>query len=144
MGRNGVTGIIVPVPSQITNRIFHHHEVYAMVATDDRRTEVAEGDRIFFYDTGGKGLEGEAVIEKLTFEPASKVKLYGNDLYLSLEELERYLADAHADDDDAEMLVLKVEGATKYSRPLKCTLEMEGGSVYMTKQVFSQIVGENQ
>jgi hypothetical protein len=47
LGKNGVTGIIVPLPSEITDRIFHHHEVFAM-AVEDPSTDLTEGDRIFF------------------------------------------------------------------------------------------------
>ena len=78
-------------------------------------TELSEGDRIFFYDTGGKGLEGEAYIEKISLEPAKEVRRYGHDLYLTGDELSKYLADA-GKGEDARMLVLKVEDATKYSR----------------------------
>jgi len=141
MGRNGVTGIIVPLPSEITNRIFHHHEVYAMTV-EEPSTELAEGDRIFFYDTGGKGLEGEARIEKISFEPARDVRRYDHDLYLSGDELGRYLLDA-GKDGDATMLVLRVEDATKYSRPLKCGVVVGKEGVYVNKEISEQIVHDN-
>jgi hypothetical protein len=142
MGKGAVTGIIVPVPSELTNRIFHHHEVYAMLAEADA-TELSEGDRVFFYDTGGKGLEGEAYIEKISFEPAEDVRRYGHDLYLTGDELSKYLADA-GKGEDATMLVLKVEDATKYSRPLKCSLSVGKDGHYMTGEVFARIMNENQ
>src|ERR1035437_10365616 len=99
MGKNGVTGIIVPIPSEVINRIFHHHEVYATLARDGHQTDLTEGDRIFFYETGGKGLEGKAIIEKISFQHAREVKLYGHDLYLSADELDKYLADAKKDNE---------------------------------------------
>jgi hypothetical protein len=144
MGKNGVTGIIVSIPSEVINRIFHHHEIYAMLARGDHQTDLTEGDRIFFYDAGGKGLEGEAIIEKISFQRAREVKLYGRDLYLSAEELDKYLADVNEDNEDAEMLVLKVEDATKYTKPLKCGLKIESRGVYMNKEIFAQVIRENQ
>ena len=142
MGKNGVTGIIVPLPSQITDRIFHHHEVYAMLVERDS-TELAEGDRIFFYDPSGSGLEGEALIEKISFEAARDVKRYDHDLYLTGDELEGYLAEA-GKSDDATMLVVRVEDATKYSRPLRCSLTVGKGGVYVNKEVSARIMRENQ
>jgi hypothetical protein len=141
MGKNGVTGIIVPLPSEITNRIFHHHEVYAMIA-EQPSTDLAVGDRIFFYDTGGKGLEGEALIEEISFHPARDVRRYDHDFYLSGDELGRYLSDA-GKDGDATMLVLKVEDATKYSRPLKCSVVVGKDGVYLNKEISDQIMREN-
>jgi hypothetical protein len=142
MGKNGVTGIIVPVPSEITNRIFHHHEVYAMVA-EHASTELSEGDRIFFYDAARRVLEGEAEVEKISFEPARDVRRYAHDLYLSGDELGSYLA-AEGKSEDSTMLVIKVEDATKYSRPLKCSLNVGKQGAYVNKEVSAQIMRENQ
>ncbi len=141
MGKNGVTGVIVPLGSEITNRIFHHHEVYAM-AVPSPSTDLAVGDRIFFWDTAGKGLEGEALIEKITFEPAGDLRRYGLDLYLFGEELAVYLTERGLKE-DATMLVLKVNEPTKYSKPLRCSLKVGRDGVYVDTEVMAQIMREN-
>ena len=142
MGRNGVTGIIVSLTSEVADRIFHHHEVYAMLS-EKGTTELSEGDRFFLYDTTGKWLEGEASIEKVSFEPAREVRGYGHDLYLTGDELTRYLSDAGGDD-DSNMLVLKVEDATKYSRPVKCSVPVGKDGIYVDPKLSAKILRENQ
>lgn len=140
LGRE-VTGIIVPLQSTITNRIFHHHDIYAIV-WPQHSTKLDAGDRVFFYDPA-KGLEGEAAIESMSFERARDVKRYGHDLYLSGEELDGYLRESGADE-NSRMLVIKLAGATKYSRPLKCSLQVGKQGHYVTAEVFKSVLNENQ
>jgi hypothetical protein len=137
-----VVGIIVPVSSEITNRIFHHHEVYALLSPSGS-SKLKVGGRIFFCDTGGRGLEGEASIEKIAFEPAKDIKKrYGRDFYLSEEELNKYLSESGANE-NSTMLVIVTGGATKYSRPLGCNLQVGMEGQYVTPDVFKSIMAEN-
>lgn len=142
MGKNGVIGLIVPLSSEFTDRIFHHHETYAMVS-EDGATDVQPGDRLFFYDTAGRGLEGEALIEEVSFESARDLLARAHDLYLSADELTDYLRREGRTEYD-ELLVLKVEDATKYFRPLKCTLQVPRGGLCLNASISAQIMRENQ
>jgi hypothetical protein len=142
MGNNGVTGIIVPLDGEIINRVFHHRPIIAMFV-EKFPSDLAVGDRAFLYEAaGGRVLEGEGSIISISHEPVEDVSVYGAELSLSGDELDRYVAASRKDAGD-RMLVLKLQDAIKYVRALKCSLQVGSDGIYMTKTVFSTILAEN-
>ncbi len=142
MGKNGVTGIIVPLESQITDRVFHHRPIIPLFV-DRFPSDLAAGDRAFFYEKGGgRVLEGEGTIEAISMEPADGVRKYGKELCFSPEELTSYVSTSAKQITD-NMLVLKIRDAVKYARALKCSMPVSSDGEYVTQSVFSRILSEN-
>lgn len=142
MGKNGVTGIIVPLEAQIIDRVFHHRPMIALFV-DSFPSDLEEGDRTFLYETGGgRVLEGEGSIVEISRAKAEDVRKFGHELSVSADELDRYVAESGRNGSD-DMLVLKLQDAIKYVRPLKCSLQVGRDGVYMTTDVFSKILAEN-
>jgi hypothetical protein len=142
MGKNGVTGIIVPLEAQIIDRVFHHRPVVAMFV-DKFPSDLEVGDRIFLYETGGgKVLLGEGAIAGISHETSEDALKYGKELCLSPQELDEYISESGRKPSE-KMLVLKVQDAIKYSKALKSSLPVGKDGAYMTKVVFSKILAEN-
>jgi hypothetical protein len=142
MGKNGVTGIIVPLDGETINRVFHHRPIIVMFV-DSFPSDLEAGDRVFLYESaGGRVLEGEGSIVGISRESAEDVRKYGAELSVSSEELDRYVAASGRKVSD-DMLVLKVQDAIKYVKALKCSMPVGKDGTYMTKVVFSTILAEN-
>lgn len=142
MGKNGVTGIIVPLDGETINRVFHHRPIIVMFV-EKFPTDMAVGDRVFLYESGGaRVLEGEGSVVSITREAADEVRRYAGELSISGDELDRYVARSGKKGTD-DMVVLKVQDAIKYVRALKCSLQVGNDGMYMTAAVFSTILAEN-
>lgn len=142
MGTNGVTGIVVPLEVDVIDRVFHHRPIIPLFV-DKFPSDLAVGDRVFLYEKGGgRVLEGEGSISAIALERADEARRYGKELCLSSEELDEYIASSGKGPHD-ELLVLKVEDAVKYARPLKCSVPVASGGTYMTSEVFSRVLEEN-
>lgn len=142
MGKNGVTGIIVPLESQITDRVFHHRPIIPLFV-ERLPSDLAVGDTAFFYEKGGaRVLEGEGIVESVSMESVEAARKYGKELCLSSEELDRYVSSSAKQNDDM-ILVLKIRDAVKYARALKCSLPVGRDGEYVTQAVFSRILSEN-
>ena len=143
MGKNGVTGMIVPLEGETINRVLHHRPVIA-IFVDDFPSDLEPGDRAFFYVTGGaRILDAEGGVASISREPVRDVRKYGNDLSLSTQELDEYAGRSGKTEDD-EMLVMKIDAPTKYIKPMKCTRPIPRDGTYMTAETFFSILGENQ
>jgi hypothetical protein len=143
MGKNGVTGIIVPLDDEVIHRIFHHQPVIA-IFVESVPADLEVGDRAFLYEKGGAVLEGEGSIAGISHEAAGEVrKKHGDGLSLSGDELEGYIASSGKQGSD-QMLVLTLQDPIKYMKPLRCSgLSVGRDGTYMTKAVFSSILAEN-
>jgi hypothetical protein len=142
MGKNGVTGIILPLEGRITDRVFHHRPVIPMFV-EAFPVDLAVGDTAFFYEKGGaRVLEGEGVVESMSREPVADVRKRGKELCLSTEELDEYVSASGKGAGDG-MLVLKIRDAVKYARALKCSLPVARDGAYVDGGVFSKILAEN-
>jgi hypothetical protein len=142
MGKNGVTGIIIPLDGETINRVFHHRPIIALFV-EKFPSDLAVGDTAFLYETGGgRVLEGEGSIVGITHETADEVRKHGTELSVSGDELDRYLAASGKKNSD-KMLVLKLEDPIKYVKALKCGMPVGKDGTYMTKVVFSTILAEN-
>ena len=143
MGKNGVTGIILPLEGETINRVLHHRPIIALFV-DEFPSDLEPGDRAFLYVTGGQRvLDVEGGILTVARAPASEVRGYGNELSVSPQELDMYIGRAGKSVDD-EMLVLKLEAPTKYIKPMKCSKQIPKDGTYMTVETFFSILGENQ
>jgi hypothetical protein len=142
MGKNGVTGIVVPLDGEVINRVFHHRPIVAMFV-DKFPDDLEVGDRTFLYEKGGgRVLEGEGIIVGVSQETADDVRKMGAELSLNVDELDRYVTESGKKGTD-KMLVLKVKDAIKYAKALKCSVPIGKDGAYMTKVVFSTILSEN-
>ncbi len=142
MGKNGVTGIILPLEGETINRVLHHRPVIAMFV-DDFPSDLEPGDRAFLYVVGGQRvLDAEGGIASVAREPARDVRRYGNELSVSLQELDEYL-DRSGKSEEDEMLVMKIDAPTKYIKPMKCSKPIPRDGTYMTAETFFSILGEN-
>jgi hypothetical protein len=143
MGKNHVTGIIVPLEASIIDRVFHHRPVIAIFARESPR-DLEVGDRIFLYETGGgRVLLGEATVTGISTEKAGSVRAIGHELSVSPEELDEYVATKRKTGDD-DMLVLKTKDAVKYSRALKWNgMKTDEDWAYLTDEVFKSIMSQN-
>jgi hypothetical protein len=142
MGQNGVTGIIIPLESHITDRVFHHRPIIPLFV-DRFPSDLSVGDTAFFYEKGGgRVLEGEGSIAAISMESADEARRYGKELCLSPEELDGYVSASGKRSSD-RMLILKIEDAVKYARALKCSVPVGRGGEYLTQGVFSKILSEN-
>jgi hypothetical protein len=142
MGKNGVSGIIVSLEGETINRVFHHRPVIPLFV-DSFPSDLEAGDRAFLFVKGGEGvLDGEGSISSVRREQVSAVRLYGGSLSLSGEELDRYVKESGKGESDY-MLVLSLEDATKYARPMKCPLSIPSDGLYMTAETYFAILREN-
>lgn len=144
MGRNGVLGIIIPISEDdIMHDIFHGKSVYASLARGND-TDLAEGDRILFYDSGEThNLEGEAVITDITFEPASRVlEIDESALYTDRKLFARYLSSL-PEGDASTLRVIHFKEPIMYAKPVRCNLTIPEEGAYMTAEVFSRIAKQN-
>jgi len=142
MGKNGVTGMIVPLEGETINRVLHHRPIIAMFV-DEFPSDLEPGDRAFLYVTGGaRILDAEGGISSVSREPVREVRKYGADLSLSVQELDEYVGRSRKSEND-EMLVLKIDAPTKYTKPMKCTRPIPRDGTYMTAETFFSILGEN-
>jgi len=143
LGKNGVTGIIVPLDGGTIDRVFHHRPIIP-IFVDRFPSDLEPGDRAFLYVSGGaRVIDGEGGISSVTREPLSDVRLYAGELCLSDNELDDYAASSRKTERD-EMLVLKLDQPTKYVKAMKCSLKIPSDGVYMTSETFYHILGENR
>jgi len=142
MGKNGVTGMIIPLDGETINRVFHHRPIIAMFVKEFP-SDLEVGDRVFLYESGGaRVLEGEGSIVSITREAANDVRGYAGELSISGDELDSYVSGSGKKGGDP-MLVLKLQDAIKYVRALKCSVPVGKDGMYMTREVFSTILAEN-
>jgi len=140
MGRNGVLGIIVPIPDDdVMHDIFHGRSVYASLATGDD-TDLGKGDRIYFYDSGEThNLEGEAVITDVAYEPALKVlDIDERAFYMDRHRFTDYVSSL-PEGDASVLRVLYFKDPTVYATPVGCDQTIPEEGAYMTSEVFSRI-----
>ena len=143
MGKNGVTGIIVPLEAETIDRVLHHRPVVPLFV-DEYPSDLELGDRAFFLEVGGgKVLQAEGSVSSIARETVSQVRLYGNDLCLSSQELTNHVRSRSKSEGD-QMLVLKIDQPTKYIRAIKCTIAVPRGGLYMTAERYFTILHENQ
>ncbi|MDA4132620.1 MAG: hypothetical protein OK454_05785 [Thaumarchaeota archaeon] len=145
MGKNGVLGIIIPISEDdVMHDIFHGRSVYASLAKGDE-TDLAKGDRIFFYDSAETHtLEGEALITAVAFEPASQVLTIDEGaLYIDRRRFADYVSSL-PEGDGSILRVLYFKDPTMYATPLKCDQTVPEGGAYMTGEVFSRIAKQNR
>jgi hypothetical protein len=142
MGKNGVTGFIVPMDAESAHMVFHHRPVIPLFV-ESFPDDLEVGDRAFLYVSGGRIIDGEGGVSSITREQVGDVRRYGDQLCLSREELDRYVADSKKTESD-DMLVLKIEEPTKYIKPMKCGMPIPRDGVYMTAEVFFTILRENR
>ncbi|MGD0638395.1 MAG: hypothetical protein ABSA72_10200 [Nitrososphaerales archaeon] len=142
MGKNGVTGMIVPLEGETINRVLHHRPIIA-IFVDEFPSDLEPGDRAFLYVTGGaRILDAEGGVASVSREPVRDVRKYGTELSISAQELDEYVGRLGKSEDD-EMLVLKIDAPTKYIKPMKCTKSIPRDGTYMTAETFFSILREN-
>jgi predicted transcriptional regulator len=143
VGKNQVTGLIIPLDGVRIDRVFHHRPVIAMFV-ERFPSDIEVGDRAYLYEAGGsRTLEGEGTIVAIGEEIAQDVPpRYGRELSFSIPELDEYVATSGKKNTDA-MLILKVQDAIKYTRPLRCGLAISRDGTYMNQAVHSKILSEN-
>jgi len=143
MGKNGVTGIILPLEGETINRVLHHRPIVALFV-GEFPSDLEPGDRAFLYVSGGaRFLDAEGRVSSVSREPVSEVRRYGGDLCLSGQELDEYVARSGKTEAD-QMLVIKLAEPTKYIKPMKCSLSVPSDGAYMTAETFFRILDENQ
>jgi hypothetical protein len=142
MGKNGVTGMIVPLDAESVHLVFHHRPVVPLFV-ESFPDDLEVGDRAFLYVSGGAIIDGEGGVASITRETVGDVRRYGDHLCLSIPELDRYVANSRKTEDD-EMLVLRLEEPTKYIKPMKCGIPIPRDGTYMTAEVFFTILRENR
>jgi len=140
MGRNGVLGVIVPIhEEEVMHDIFHGKSIHASLAQDES-TDLQEGDRILFYDSGKThSLRGEAVISEIDLAKAKDVLLdFGGKLCMGRGDFERYVASLPKGE-ESKLRVLHFKDPILYADPVKCNLAIPEGGTYMTAELFSRI-----
>ena len=142
MGKNGVTGMIVPLDAESVHLVFHHRPVIPLFV-ESFPDDLEVGDRAFLYVSGRSLIDGEGGIGSITRETVGEVRRYGDHLCLTSEELERYVADSRKTEHD-DMLVLRLKEPTKYIKPMKCGVPIPPDGTYMTAEVFFTILRENR
>src|SRR5580704_7307872 len=138
MGKNGVTGMIVPLDAESAHLVFHHRPVIPLFV-ESFPDDLEVGDRAFLYVSGGSIIDGEGGVSRITREQVGDVRRYGDQLCLTREELDRYVAASRKTESD-EMLVLKLDEPTKYIKPMKCGVPITRDGVYMTAEIFFTIL----
>jgi hypothetical protein len=141
MGLNGVLGIVVPIHADgVMHDIFHGKSVHASLAQGER-TDLENGDRIFFYDSRTThSIMGEAVIADISFEEARNVlDDLGPKLYLDKHDFEVYVSSL-PDGDKSRLRVLHFKDPILYASPVKCGLAISENGTYLTAEIFAKIV----
>ena len=137
-----VSGLIVPLPEPVIDRIFHHHDIYAQMEPGPESLKV--GSRLFFFDTkDSKALIGEAVIARIAMEELERVKQYGDRLFLSPDEFDQS-SHNHGMTPKARVLVMEVRDAVKYVTPVKCPVTIPSTGLEMTSELHQKIVTANR
>ncbi len=139
MGKNGVTGIIIPMGREAVHNIVHHRVLYVGEKSDDWDL-IEEGDRVFLYDSEvSKQLEGEAKIRRIYTEKGEDLLKNLDRLCQTEQEVRSHAARATED----EFPVIEVEGAVKYSRGIICPFNVPPGGLKVTEEVSSGIFHAN-
>jgi hypothetical protein len=133
-------GIIFPIKPEHAERFFNSpsRKVFVKFFGRDRIPgRLGLRGRLFFYQSGGaKEIVGEAKIMGIHSGTLDEVwKAYGNDLFLTRAELERYVGDRKA----RQMLVLVTENAKKYPTPVKLQWAVTKAGQYMTKELYERL-----
>ncbi len=142
MSQSDTSGLIVSLPEPIIDRIFHHRDIYVH-PNSEAATFLKLGNRLFFYDVISRAIIGEAVVSRMASETWARVSEYGNELFLSSDELERYVRENGMSKDE-RMLVLELEEAIKYMNPMRCPLPIPSSGLRVTRAVFDEITSANR
>ena len=71
MGKNGVTGMIVPLDTESVHLVFHHRPVIPLFV-ESFPDDLEVGDRAFLYVSGRSLIDGEGGIGSITARPSAR------------------------------------------------------------------------
>jgi len=138
-----IVGLIVSLPNQIIYRMLHGRNVYASPTSRDS-PRLKAGDRVFLHGADGPGvLVAEGKILKTRFEKLDELVRHGGKLFLSKDELEKYLADRGHEGSDP-LLVLELGQVTEYAKPVKCPFSVPPSGNYVTENTIQKIIQANR
>ena len=132
-------GVIYPVLQEHFDRIASGKDVFCkFVSRGKLRLEV--GDKILFYRSGGsREVIGEATIGEMEFlEPGVLVAKYGERLFLSRDELVKYV-NQREKPGGKKLPVFVLKDSIKYPRPFKMKKSLTMAGLTLTKKMYQRI-----
>lgn len=129
-------GIIFPVLEGHVQRFFSERKrvFVKFFGREGKPARLRPGSKLFIYQSGGKmEIVGEARIEEIMMRTSDEVFAdYGDELFLSKQELEDYVGSRRT----KKMLVLLLGDMRRLSTPLKLTKSVTMGGQYMTRSMY--------
>lgn len=121
-------GVTFPIPKSLMSRFFEKRKtVFIKPATLYK--DLREGMKFIFYQSQqDTGYVGEAIIKKITFsaDPFSFFEIYGDDLFLTREELANYIEEKkkwtefnRRTERPRKWFAIKLDSIRKYDTPIK-------------------------
>jgi len=142
MAKRSVIGVIVPGTDEVVHRMFHGKTIWAAPWTEEV-SSLMEGDRAFFADEASRTLEGEASVLKISRGPGEHPLSQEKRFFMSDEEFSQYLGRLGVGR-ESELLILRFQGAVKYSAPLRLGFAVPPTGKVMTRDMFDEILRSNR
>jgi hypothetical protein len=132
-------GIIFPVIEDHVERFFSERKrvFVKFFGREGKPVRLGPDSKLFIYQSGGKmEIVGEARIKEIKMRTADEVLAdYGDELFLSKQELENYVGNRRT----TKMLTLLLDEARRFSTPLKLAKSVTMGGQYMTKSMYQAL-----
>jgi hypothetical protein len=140
-----VGAAIFPVSPKHANRIFNEGRTVFAKYTKMRRLGI--NSKIVFYATGGMGVVGEGVIERIEkLSPEEAWNRYKGSLFLDYDEYKQYtlispIGKAKRPSFEITVFVLK---KIKKCRTRHITFKVTPSGAYLTKEKYHSVITESQ
>ena len=137
-----IMGVVYPLPEYLIERFLNgQKDVFIKYLAHPRGTRLSPGHKLFFYVSGGeKLLLGEVVIAAVKFlKPDQIIATYGERLFLSKDEFEKYSSSQPRKDCEKDLLVLEIKRAKRYKSPIKFPKPLTMTGRYITREMYDSL-----
>jgi len=138
-----IVGVVYPVPISLIERLFtSKRNVFIKYLPHTTNTNLRPGDKVLFYAShASKQVVGEAIVRNIEFlTPDEALSKHGDRLLLSKEELANYTARQPTRTAAKKMLVLTIDKATKYTRPIRYPRPLTMAGECITKEKYKSLM----
>ncbi len=139
---NEIMGVVFPLPEYLIERFLNGtKDVFIKYLAHPRGTRLSLGHKLFFYASGGeRHLLGEAVIAAVkVLKPDQILEVYGERLFLSKEEFEKYSSSQPRKDYKKDLLVLEIKLAKRYNYPIKFPKLLTMAGRYISREMYNSL-----
>jgi len=138
-----IVGVVYPVPINLIERLFSSkRNVFIKYLPRTTNINLRPGEKVLFYAShASKQVIGEAIVRNIEFlTPDEALSKHGDKLLLSKEELANYTARQPTRTSAKKMLVLTIDKATKYARPIRYPRPLTMAGEYVTREKYKSLM----